>query len=223
LGLFRLTADKIAQIFGVGKHKRIRGRLHSMLEKLHHGHHVLRFYSKSLLARMYEKFATFLRLEVCVNRLKDLGLNKGLENLNALRQKLMAVTDRLAGFEADLLNVHVDFPLFQRLALPIPVGSSKIPGIKIHDTRMMRLMEVLLHAGSQTCRADGIQGAAACYGCFPTRSLTSSVFGSARGCAANYRPRWKSSTTVIMFSGPAAEMPSCACTRSSRPSFVWKH
>jgi hypothetical protein len=37
---------------------------------------------------MDKKFVTFLRLEICVNRLKDLGLNKGLENLNALRQKL---------------------------------------------------------------------------------------------------------------------------------------
>src|SRR6266545_4824366 len=149
LGLLRLTADKIAQIFGVRKHKRIRGKLHSMLEKLDHGHHVLRIYCKSLVARMYEKFATFLRLEICVNRLKDLGLNKGLENLNALRQKLVSLTDRLAGFEGELLNVHVDFPLFQRLALPIPSGRSKIPGIKIQDTRMMRLMEVLLHGGSQ--------------------------------------------------------------------------
>ena len=149
LGLFRLTADKIAQIFGVRKHKRIRGKLQSMLEKLDHGHHVLRIYCKSLLARMYEKFATFLRHEICVNRLKDLGLNKGLENLPALRQKLVAVTDRLADFEANLLNVHVDFPLFQRLAMPIQSGRCKIPGIKIQDTRMMRLMEVLLHGGTQ--------------------------------------------------------------------------
>ena len=149
LGLFRLTADKIALIFGVRKHKRMRGKLHSTLEKLDHGHHVLRIYCKSLVARMYEKFATFLRLETCVNRLRDLGLKKGLENLNALRQRLVAVTDRLADFEADLLNVHVDFPLFQRLALPIQVGRSKIPGIRIQDTRMMRLMEVLLHGGSQ--------------------------------------------------------------------------
>jgi hypothetical protein len=49
----------------------------------------------------------------------------------------IAVTDRLADFEADLLHVHVDFPLFQRLALPIPVGRSKIPGIKIQDARMI--------------------------------------------------------------------------------------
>jgi len=43
----------------------------------------------------------------------------------------------------------VDFPLFQRVALPIPCGAGKIPGIKIHDTRMLRLMEVLLHAGTK--------------------------------------------------------------------------
>jgi len=98
---------------------------------------------------MYEKFGTFLRVEICVNRLKDLGLNKGLEHLPALRQKLVAATDRMAGFEAHFLNVHVDFPLFQRLALPIPAGRTKIPGIKIHDTRMLRLMEVLLHGGTQ--------------------------------------------------------------------------
>ena len=77
LGVFCLTADKIAHIFGVRKHKRIRGKLHSMLEKLDHGHHVLRVYCKSLVARMYEKFATFLRLEICVNRMKDLRPEQG--------------------------------------------------------------------------------------------------------------------------------------------------
>jgi len=149
LGVFCLTADKIAQIFGVLKHKRLRGKLHSMLQKLDHGHHVLRIYCKSLVARLYEKFSTFLRLEIYVNRLKDLGLNKGLENLDALREKLVVITDRLAGLEARLLNVHVDFPLFQRLALPVISGKSKIPGIKIQDTRIIRLMEVLLHGGPQ--------------------------------------------------------------------------
>jgi hypothetical protein len=149
LGVFRLTADVITQIFGVRKHHRLRGKFHTMLEKLDHGHHVLRVYCKSLVARMYEKFGTFLRIEVCVNRLKDLGLNKGLDNLPALRDKLLAATDRLAAVEADLLNVHVDFPLFERLAKPIAVGRTRIPGLKIHDTRVLRLMEVLLHAGSQ--------------------------------------------------------------------------
>jgi hypothetical protein len=149
MGLFRLAADKVAHIFGVRVTKRLRGKLHSVLEKLDHGHHVMRIYCKNLVGRMYEKFSTFLRVEVCVNRMKDLGLNKGLENLECLRRKLVAITDRFAGFEAQSLNVHVDFPLFQRMALPVMAGKTKVAGIKIHDTRMMRLMEVLLHGGTQ--------------------------------------------------------------------------
>ncbi len=139
----------MAYIFGVRITKRLRGKLYSVLEKLDHGHHVLRIYCKNLVGRMYEKFSTFLRVEVCVNRMKDLGLNKGLKNLEALRQKLIGMTGRFAGFEAQCLNVHVDFPLFQKIALPVVSGKTKIAGIKIHDTRMMRLMEVLLHGATQ--------------------------------------------------------------------------
>ena len=149
MGLFGLTADQVAHIFGVRVTKRLRGKRHSVLEKLDHGHHVMRIYCKKLVGRRYEKFSTFLRLEVCVNRMKDLGLNKGLENLQRLRQRLVALTDRFADFAAQSLNVHVDFPLFQRIALPVLTGKTKIAGIKIHDTRMMRLMEVLLRGGTQ--------------------------------------------------------------------------
>jgi hypothetical protein len=149
MGLFRLTADTVSRIFGVRVHRRLRGKLSCVLDNVDHGHHVMRVYCKSLVARLYEKFSTFLRVEICVNRLKDLGLNKGLANLEALRQTLAVATDRWAGFEAESLNVHVDFPLFQRLALPVTVGRTRIPGIKIQDTRMMRLMEILLHAGTQ--------------------------------------------------------------------------
>jgi hypothetical protein len=149
MGLFRLSADKVAHIFGIRLTKRLRGKLYSVLEKLDHGHHVMRVYCKNLVGRMYEKFSTFLRVEVCVNRMKDLGLNKGLKNRECLRQKLVDITDRFTGFEAQSLNVHVDFPLFQTMALPVASGKTRIAGIKIHDTRMMRLMEVLLHGGTQ--------------------------------------------------------------------------
>jgi hypothetical protein len=149
IGLLRLTPDKITQIFGFRIHKRLRGKLQSVLERVEHGHHVFRACGKSAVLRMYEKFATFLRLEVLSNQLKDFGLKKSLDNLDAARQKLAAVTDGFAAFEAEALNVHVDFPLFQRLALPITSGRSRVPGIKIQDTRMIRLMEVLLHRGTQ--------------------------------------------------------------------------
>ncbi len=149
LGLLRLSADSISQIFGWRLHKRWQGKLSSRLEKTNHGHHVLRAYAKNAVMRMYEKFSTFLRLEALSNNLKDFGLKKGLDNLDQVRRTLAAVTDRFAAFEAPALDVHVDFPMFQRLALPIPCGASKIPGIKIHHTRILRLMEVLLHAGTK--------------------------------------------------------------------------
>ena len=47
-----------------------------------------------------------------------------------------------------IAEIFVDFPLLQRLALPITIGAVRYPGIKIHDPRVIRLLEVLLHGGS---------------------------------------------------------------------------
>jgi len=148
IGLFRLTADKVSEFFGFRVNRRLRGKLCGVLEKIDHGHHALRACAKSAVLRMYEKYARFLRVEALSNRLKDFGLKKGLDNLDAVRHTLSEVTDRFVAFEAESLDVHVDFPLFQRVALPVSLGRSKIPGIKIHDTRLIRLMEVLLHCGA---------------------------------------------------------------------------
>lgn len=172
LGLLRLSADRVSQIFGWRLHKRMSGKLTSVLERTHHGHHVLRAYAKNAVMRMYEKFSTFLRLEALSNNLKDFGLNKGLDHLDEVRRTLAAVTDRFAAFEAQALDVHVDFPLFQRLALPISHGAARIPGIKLHDSRMLRLMEVLLHSGTTVLgwrTADIHQAILASFGLSPDR------------------------------------------------------
>ena len=149
IGLWRLTAHKISEIFGRRITKKLKGKLNTTLEQVEHGHHVFRAYWKHAFVKQYEKFSTFLRNEVCSNNLADFGLKKGLDHLAAVREKFLAVTDRFAAFQAQGLNVHVEFPLLQRLALPITVGTAKLPGIKIHDTRMIRLMEILLHGGTQ--------------------------------------------------------------------------
>lgn len=148
LGLARLAADKIAQIFGFRVNRRLRGKLRAVLDRIDHGHHVLRAGCKNAVVRMYEKHATFLRVEALSNHLGDFRLKKSLDGLEEVRKTLSAVTDRFAAFEAEALNVHVDFPLFQRLALAVTQKKTRIPGIKIQDTRMVRLMEVLLHAGA---------------------------------------------------------------------------
>jgi hypothetical protein len=149
LGLWRLTAHKISEIFGTRLTRRLHGKLHTTLEQIEHGHHIFRAYWKNGFLKQYEKFSTFLRNELCSNNLTDFGLKKGLEHLAAVRQKFLPITDRFAAFQAQALNVHVDFPLLQRLALPVPRGTARFPGIKIQDTRMIRLMEVLLHGGTR--------------------------------------------------------------------------
>ena len=148
IGLWRLTAHKISEIFGVRLHRKLRGKLAAVIEQIDHGHHVFRVYRKNALLRQYEKFSRFLRNEVCSNNLRDFGLRKGLDHLDAVRQKFLAITDRFAGHQAQWLNVHVDFPLLQRISLPITNGSVRYPGIQIHQPRVIRLLEVLLHAGT---------------------------------------------------------------------------
>jgi hypothetical protein len=148
IGLWRLTAHKINEIFGSRVTKKLKGKLNTTLEQVEHGHHIFRAYFKHAFVKQYEKFSTFLRNEICSNNLSDFKLKKGLEHLTYVREKFLEITDRFATFQAQSLNVHVEFPLLQRLALPIPVGTAKFPGIKIHDTRMIRLMEVLLHGGT---------------------------------------------------------------------------
>ena len=149
LALWRMTAHKISEMFGVRLTKQFQGKLHAVIDQMEHGHHVFRAYWKQAFLKQYEKFSTYLRNELCSNNLANFRLKKNLDNLPAVREKFLEITDRFAGFQAQCLNVHVDFPLLQRIALPIQHGTAKLPGIKIHDTRMIRLMEVLLHGGSR--------------------------------------------------------------------------
>jgi hypothetical protein len=69
--------------------------------------------------------------------------------LPEIGKTLRAVNDRFAETQTAAFNVHFDFPLLHRLALPITISNTRIPGIRIQATRMIRLMEILLHTGNQ--------------------------------------------------------------------------
>ena len=148
IGLWRLTANRISEIFGFRLTKKLRGKLGTVIEQIEHGHHVFRVNFKNALLRQYEKFSRFLRNELLSNNLRDFGLRKGLDHLDDVRQKFQLITGSFAGFQAQSLNVHVDFPVLQRLALPVTKGTVRHPGIRIQDVRVIRLLEVLLHGGT---------------------------------------------------------------------------
>lgn len=149
MALACLSADKISYFFGQRITRRFQGKLNVILDQIEHGHHILRAYFKNAFVKQYEKFRTFLRIETCSNNLADFHLKKALDHLPEIGKALRAVNDRFAETQAATFNVHFDFPLFQRLALPITIGNTRIPGIKIQDTRIIRLMEVLLHCANQ--------------------------------------------------------------------------
>jgi hypothetical protein len=148
LSLWRMTGEKIWRAFGRGHRDRIKGKLQTIMDGIEHGQHVFRAYWKHAWVKQYEKFRTFLRLEVTSNNLRDFKLHKGLAYLDDVRHRLYQVVDRFAGQQAVNLNVHDDFALLRRIALPVEAGGRKVPGIRVQDVRMNRLFEVLLHAGT---------------------------------------------------------------------------
>src|SRR5208337_3076064 len=46
LGLWRLTSNKISEIFGQRLHRRLSGKLATVIDQIEHGHHVFRAYFK---------------------------------------------------------------------------------------------------------------------------------------------------------------------------------
>ena len=70
--------------------------------------------------------------------------------------KLAATNDRCLALQADLLASTVDTGQLAALAQPTVVGQRRIPGLKLHDDRVIRLLETLLHpaafAGDWTTR-----------------------------------------------------------------------
>jgi len=148
LGLYLLTADRIAVLFGAPRRRRLKGKLQNVMERLDHGRHVFRTYWRHSFLKQYEKAATFLRLELVSNRVQDFKLKKSLRYWEALRQKFQEVTDRFAGVQATHLNVHGQLDVVARLAQPVIQGQTKVAGIKLEHTRLLRLLEVLLPGAS---------------------------------------------------------------------------
>src|SRR5438876_9637235 len=65
IGLWRLTANRISEIFGVRLTKKLRGKIATVIEQIDHGHHVFRPNFKNALLIQYEKFSCFLRNDLC--------------------------------------------------------------------------------------------------------------------------------------------------------------
>lgn len=144
LGLYRLTADRIVALFGKQNTRRVRGKLQNVMERVDHGMQVFRTWCRNSFLKQYEKAATFLRLELVSNNVRDFRLKKSLIHWDAMRRSFQDITDRFAGVQAQNLNVHGQFDVLARLAEPALQGKTKVSGIKLEQKRILRLLEVLL-------------------------------------------------------------------------------
>jgi len=62
-----------------------------------------------------------------------------------LREKLAATNERCLALQAELLASTVDTGQLAALAQPTVVAQRRIPGVKLHDDRVIRVLETLLH------------------------------------------------------------------------------
>ena len=91
--------------------------------------------------------AGFLRNELVSNKLRDFGLKKGLNHLDAVR-RISAHYRSLRRLPGPVAQRPCGLPAAATASAPMMLRRVRYPGIKIHETRIIRLMEALLHGGT---------------------------------------------------------------------------
>jgi hypothetical protein len=125
--------------------------IQTVLDQRDAGHPVLRWYYQSSFVKQYvrgdQHVDRILRTETCSNDTYHFGVGRRPENLPRLHQKLAATNERCLTEQAELLSSAIDTGQLAELAAPTLVGTRRIPGLKLHDDRVIRLLETLLHPG----------------------------------------------------------------------------
>src|SRR5215216_2244253 len=149
LGVLVGGANRTTHLFGRRINRHYHGKLQTVLDQREAGHPVLRWYYQTSFAKQYvrgdQHSDRILRAETCSNDTRHFGVGRRLENLPLLREKLAATNERTLALQADLLATTVDTGQLADLAKPTLVGQRRIPGLKLHDDRVIRLLETLLH------------------------------------------------------------------------------
>lgn len=149
LGVLVGGAERTSHVFGRRITRHYQGTLQTVLVQREAGHPVMRWYYQTSFAKQYTRGDhhgdRILRTETCCNDTRHFGVGRRLENLPALRNKLLATNDRCLALQAELLASPIDRGQLAALTGPTIIGRRRIPGLKLHDDRVIRLLETLLH------------------------------------------------------------------------------
>ena len=137
--------NKITVIFGRKITKQHRGKLQTEIEDMDLPNPVIRSHYRNGFIKQYVRDHLILRTEPATNNVTDYGVNKSVEHLPALRDKMAAVIDNYLNVQQDILETFVDRGQFQHLAKPTVTASGKrIPGLKLDNPRQLALMHALV-------------------------------------------------------------------------------
>jgi hypothetical protein len=144
LGVLVGGAERTTHLFGRRIDRRYQGKLQTVLDQRDAGHPVLRWYYHTSFAKQYTRgddhhADRILRNETCSNDTRHFGVGRRLENLPLLRDKLAATNERCLALQAELLASTVDTGQLAALAQPTVVAQRRIPGLKLHDDRVIRV------------------------------------------------------------------------------------
>jgi hypothetical protein len=137
--------NKITVIFGRKITKHHRGKLQTEIEDMHLPNPVIRSHYRNGFIKQYVRDHLILRTEAATNNVTDYRVNKAVEHLPLLRDKLAAIDDSYLDIQQDILETFVDRGHLQRLAQPTLTPSGKrIPGLKLDNPRQLALMHALV-------------------------------------------------------------------------------
>src|SRR4030095_11572277 len=137
--------NKITIIFGRKITTRYRGKLQTEIEDMHLPNPVIRSHYGKGFIKQYVRDHVILRTETATNNVNDYGVNKAVENLPKLREKLSAINDNYQNVQQDILETFIDRGDLCKLVEPtLRPGGKRIPGLKLDHPRQLALMHALV-------------------------------------------------------------------------------
>jgi DNA-binding transcriptional ArsR family regulator len=111
-------------------------------------------------AKQYVRDERLLRTEPATNNVYDYGVNKDVEHLPKLRDRMSEIVDNYHNVQQDVLETFIDRGQLRKLAEPTILSSGKrIPGLKLDQPRQLAVMHALVRfsnvaAGGKFTTAD---------------------------------------------------------------------
>ena len=136
---------KITTIFGRKVTKQYKGKLQSVIEDLDLPNPVIRSHYGHGFAKQYVRDDRLLRTEPATNNVHDYGVNKNVENLGQLRDRMSEIIDNYHNAQQDVMETFIDRGQLRKLAEPTILSNGRrIPGLKLDHPRQLAVMHSLV-------------------------------------------------------------------------------